>query len=307
MDVEVDRDSMKTKELSATYANSMTKLIGSYHDFEKTPPADFIVEKLTKAKEIGCAIGKLACMPQKKEDVEILLQATEEMKKANPDYPIITMSMGSMGERSRLYGGLYGSEVSFGTAGEASAPGQVSYEKMVKIFDKIYSGKRHIALIGFMGVGKSTISRQLQKISGKPEIDTDQWIVEQEGRSISDIFAAEGEEYFRMVETAMIDELGTMEPAIVSCGGGMAIRDINVKKLQALGEVVLLTAEPETIYERVKDSTNRPLLNGNMNVEYISELMEKRRPFYEKAATVKVATDGREISDIAKEILEKCQ
>ena len=307
VDVEVDRDSTKTKELSAKYADSKTKLIGSYHDFEKTPSVDFIVEKLTKAKEIGCAIGKLACMPQEKEDVEILLQATEEMKKANPDYPIITMSMGSMGERSRLYGGLYGSEVSFGTAGEASAPGQVPCEKMVEIFDKIYSGKRHIALIGFMGVGKSTISRQLQKISGKPEIDTDQWIVKQEGRSIPDIFAAEGEEYFRMVETAMIDELGTMEPAIVSCGGGMAIRDINVKKLQALGEVVLLTAEPETIYERVKDSTNRPLLNGNMNVEYISELMEKRRPFYEKAATVKVATDGREISDIAKEILEKCQ
>jgi len=307
VDVEVNRDAEKTKVLSEKYSDSKTKIIGSYHDFEKTPSSDFIVEKLTKAKEIGCAIGKLACMPQKKEDVDTLLSATEKMKEENPEYPIITMSMGSLGECSRLYGGLYGSEVSFGTAGEASAPGQVSYDKMIEVFDKIYSGKRHIALIGFMGVGKSTISRRLQKFSGKPEIDTDQWIVEHEGRSIADIFEVEGEEYFRTVETAMIDELGEMEPAIVSCGGGMAIRDINVKKLQALGEVVLLTAEPETIYERVKNSTNRPLLNGNMNVEYISGLMEKRRPFYEKAATIKVATDGREISDIAKEILEKCQ
>ena len=84
----------------------------------------------------------------------------------------------------------------------------------------------------------------------------------------------------------------------------MALRDLNVKKLQAVGTVVLLTAEPETIFERVKGSTTRPILNGNMNVSYIRELMEKRRPFYEKAASVTVATDGRDALAIAKEILE---
>ena len=68
----------------------------------------------------------------------------------------------------------------------------------------------------------------------------------------------------------------------------------------------MFTAEPETIYERVRYSTNRPLLNGNMNVEYIRELMDKRRPFYERAATVTVSTDNKMISEIAKEILEKC-
>ena len=94
-----------------------------------------------------------------------------------------------------------------------------------------------------------------------------------------------------------------MEPGIISCGGGMALRDINVKKLRAIGEIVFLTAEPETIYERVKNSTDRPLLNGNMNVPYIRELMEKRRPFYEKAATVTVSTDGKSAEQIAREIL----
>ena len=68
----------------------------------------------------------------------------------------------------------------------------------------------------------------------------------------------------------------------------------------------LLTAKPETIFERVRHNTNRPLLNNNMNVEYIAELMEKRRPYYEHAATVTVATDNKMISEIAKEILEKC-
>ena len=122
---------------------------------------------------------------------------------------------------------------------------------------------------------------------------------------ITDIFATEGEAYFRQCETDMLDELGTMEPSIISCGGGMALREINRRKLKAMGEVVLLQASPETILERVKDSTNRPILNGNMNIAFISDLMGKRLPAYEKAATVKISTDGKTVTEIAKEILEK--
>lgn len=214
--------------------------------------------------------------------------------------------MGKLGEISRLYGGLYGSEVSFGCVGKTSAPGQISVDKMREVFEKIYHGNKHIILIGFMGVGKSTISRELKVQTNREEIDTDVWIEEEEGKKIADIFSEKGETYFRQLETDMIDELGNRKPAIISCGGGMAMRDINVRKLQAIGNIVLLTAQPETIYERVKDSTERPLLNGNMNVDYIRALMEKRRPFYEKAATVTVSTDNKMISDIAKEILEKC-
>ncbi len=305
VDVEIERNPQEFGEILHNYEGSV-KVIGSYHDFFATPSYEEIIAKLEKAKELGCHVGKIACMPKEKEDVERLLSATEGMKKMHPDYPIITMSMGELGKVSRLYGGLYGSEVSFGTVGESSAPGQVPCTEMTEIYNKIYSGKKHIVLIGFMGVGKSTISSELKQQSGREEVDTDAWIVEQEGQSIADMFAEKGEEYFRQKETDMIDELGCLEPSIISCGGGMALRDINVKKLQALGEVVLLTAEPETIFERVRYSTNRPILNGNMNVEYISQLMEKRRPFYEKASTIRVKTDGRQISDIAKEILEKC-
>ena len=75
------------------------------------------------------------------------------MKEEFPDFPLITMSMGELGKVSRLYGGLYGSFVSFGCVSEASAPGQVYYETMCEVFDKIYKGNRHIILIGFMGVG----------------------------------------------------------------------------------------------------------------------------------------------------------
>ncbi|MCH5251711.1 MAG: type I 3-dehydroquinate dehydratase [Lachnospiraceae bacterium] len=306
VDVESERGEEKITRICQEHASRSTKIIGSYHDFHSTPADEFILGKLKKAKNLGCDVGKVACMPAIKEDTYRILSATAEMKKKFPDFPVITMSMGKLGEISRLYGGLYGSEVSFGTAGKESAPGQIAYEKMIAIFDKLYAGKKHIVLIGFMGVGKSTISGALANLSGREELDTDRWITEQEGRSIPEIFETEGEEYFRGLETDMIDELGSLSPSIVSCGGGMALREINVRKLQVIGDVVLLTAEPETIFERVRYSKSRPILNGNMSPEYIHELMEKRRPYYEKAADFAVRTDGRTPEDIAKEILEKC-
>ena len=306
VDIEATRSETDIRRLCTRYAGGNTRIIGSYHDFEKTPAKEEIVERLQSAKRVGCAISKLACMPSDRRDVEILLEATSAMKEVAPDHPLITMSMGELGLASRLYGGLYGSEVSFGCVGKSSAPGQISYEQMISVFDKIYHGNNHIILIGFMGVGKSTISRELAIRTNRSEIDTDRWIEDREGRTISRIFEEKGEEYFRQLETDMLDELGEIRPAVISCGGGMVLRELNVRKLQAMGNVVLLTAEPESIFERVRHSSNRPLLNGNMNVDYIRELMEKRRSYYEHAATVVVSTDHKMISDIAKEILEKC-
>ena len=85
---------------------------------------------------------------------------------------------------------------------------------------------------------------------------------------------------------------------IVSCGGGAALRAENVKEMKKNGRVVLLTAHPETILERVKDSEDRPLLNGNKNVEFIDNLMESRREKYEAAADIVVHTDKKDINTI---------
>ena len=84
------------------------------------------------------------------------------------------------------------------------------------------------------------------------------------------------------------------------------MKEENVRLMKECGKIVLLTAEPETIYERVKDSTERPVLNGNMNVGYIESLMEKRRPKYEAAADVTIATDGKTSEEICGEILAIC-
>ena len=164
--------------------------------------------------------------------------------------------------------------------------------------------EKNIFLIGFMGAGKSTIAAELEHELGVPRAEMDAMIVEREGMPISDIFDKHGETYFRDVETALLRDLQEKEGIIVSCGGGAVMRDENAALMKQCGRIVLLTATPETIYERVKDSTDRPILNGNMNVEYISGLMEKRKDRYLAVADIVVATDGKCAAEIVQEILK---
>lgn len=164
---------------------------------------------------------------------------------------------------------------------------------------------KHIFLIGFMGVGKSTVAAHLSRMTGRPCVDTDALIEKQAGMTVRDIFAGQGEAAFRDMETALLQALKGQSPMIISCGGGMALRRENASLMQAAGTVVLLTACPETILKRVEKDDSRPLLQGHKDVPYIGSLMAKRLPFYEGAAQVIVATDGRSGQEIAEEILRK--
>lgn len=161
----------------------------------------------------------------------------------------------------------------------------------------------HIFLIGFMGSGKSTIARALQRRLGFPLVEMDERIVREQGMEINEIFDKYGEEHFRDIESQLVLDIGQEEPSIVSCGGGVVIRPQNRENMKKSGKIVLLTATPETVYERVKNSSDRPILNGHMNVEYIAQLMEKRRKFYEEAADITVVTDGRTRDEIVQKIL----
>lgn len=164
---------------------------------------------------------------------------------------------------------------------------------------------KNIMLIGFMGAGKTTVSRELSRMTGKKELDMDAYIVEKEGMSIADMFEQYGEEYFRKKETESLIEIMKMEGLIVSCGGGVVVKDENVEHMKNGGVIVLLTATPETTLARVKDSTDRPILNGNMNIEFIINLMNKRKERYLSVADVIVATDNKMVSEICKEIMDK--
>lgn len=161
---------------------------------------------------------------------------------------------------------------------------------------------KNIYLIGFMGTGKSTVAGALAKKLGAQCVEMDRMIEDRQQMAITEIFEKYGEEYFRDLETELLRSFAKEEHLVVSCGGGSVLREENVLLMKAKGEVVLLVASPETIYERVKGCTNRPVLNEHMSVEYIRELMGKRSARYEAAADIHVETDEKCVEEICAEI-----
>ena len=163
----------------------------------------------------------------------------------------------------------------------------------------------NIILIGFMGAGKSTVSQYLKDVFAMHVVEMDQLIAEREDMSIPDIFATYGEEYFRNLETNLLIEMQSRSNVVISCGGGTPMRECNVVEMKKNGRVVLLTAKPETILDRVKDNHDRPLIENNKTVPFITELMEKRRAKYEAAADIIIETDGKNELEICEELVHR--
>ena len=133
IDVEVFSGDEVVNDLVRTAHENEVKVIGSNHDFEKTPSKEEIIRRLQKMQELDVDLPKIAVMPRKKEDVLTLLAATEEMNRKYADRPIITMSMAGDGVISRVCGEVFGSALTFGAAGQASAPGQISVKELRQI------------------------------------------------------------------------------------------------------------------------------------------------------------------------------
>lgn len=166
----------------------------------------------------------------------------------------------------------------------------------------------NIVLIGFMGSGKSTVGIKLSYRLRRVVEDTDKLIEKKMDRTISDIFAVEGEGYFRELETRMLRELCEASGGkILSVGGGTPVKEENRPLLKALGTVVYLRIKPETVYERLKGDTTRPLLQGANPMEKIRTLMETRKEAYESCADLIIDVDGKEITEILDIIEEYIQ
>ena len=163
----------------------------------------------------------------------------------------------------------------------------------------------NVFLVGFMGAGKTTIASELERKLEMNRVEMDDMISKKQGMSISEIFDEYGETYFRNLESNCLIELQKIKQSIVSCGGGVVMRDDNAEHMKKNGRVVLLQASPQTILDRVKDSNERPIFNGHMNVEYIEQLLEKRREKYRTIADVTIDTDHKTESEIVDEIIAK--
>lgn len=167
---------------------------------------------------------------------------------------------------------------------------------------------QNLVLIGFMGSGKTSVGVKLSYRLQVSVEDTDKLIERREGRSINEIFADDGEEYFRQLETELLGELAEKNGSrIYSVGGGTPVRTENRGLLKRLGKVVYLRVSPETVYERLKNDSTRPLLQCVDPLSRIRQLMEERREAYEACADVVIDADKLDMESILKRIVEETE
>ena len=166
---------------------------------------------------------------------------------------------------------------------------------------------RNIILVGYMGCGKTTVGKQLAEHTKYTFTDTDEMIVAQQGRSISDIFEKDGENAFRAMETALLEKMiaDGNDTLVISTGGGMPIREENRRLLSRLGTVIYMRVKPETVYERIKGDTTRPLLQCENPLERIREMIKSRGTAYEAVADFIIDVDNLTQREVAEEIIRK--
>lgn len=165
---------------------------------------------------------------------------------------------------------------------------------------------RNLALIGFMGTGKSSVGRVAAHMLGYGFVDTDHLIETRAGKTITAIFAEEGEPAFRAWESRVVEELSSLDRMVIATGGGLPINEANVDSLKAHALVVCLWAPPELIWERVRTHSHRPLLQDPDPLAKIRHLLAVREPYYRKA-DVLINSEWRSLKEVAQQVVHQFQ
>jgi len=172
--------------------------------------------------------------------------------------------------------------------------------------------RTNIALIGFMGAGKTTVAKILAGKLGKKLVELDSLIELKAGKSIPGIFRQDGEIAFRELEIETTREVATGNNQVIACGGGIVLNKINIDRLKERAVVVYLIASPDAIPDAIlqrigADNTARPLLAKGDKALTIRQMLEFRQPFYERAADIKIDTSGLDITTAAETIIARLE
>jgi shikimate kinase len=164
---------------------------------------------------------------------------------------------------------------------------------------------RSIVLIGFMGAGKSSVGRLLEKRTGLARFETDERIASRSGLTIPEIFSQHGEERFRELETEVLQSLPNEKEAIIVTGGGIVLRETNLDLMRQLGTIVWLDGNEEILFQRASRKGNRPLLQTENPRNKFTELLRTRVPLYAKIAEVRIDTSTLTHDEVADIILDR--
>ncbi len=163
--------------------------------------------------------------------------------------------------------------------------------------------RNNLVLAGFMGCGKSTVGRLLAEKLGYTFCDSDCVIEQREGAAISQIFADNGEDYFRKLEKTVIKELSSKDGLVIATGGGAVLNPENAENLRKTGVVFFLEITPETVLKRLENDISRPLLMRNDKAKAITTLMSERKPLYTAVAHFVVNAENTP-ENVAEQIIE---
>ncbi len=168
--------------------------------------------------------------------------------------------------------------------------------------------KTNIALIGFMGTGKTAVGEVLAEKLGKKLVELDSLIEQKAGKPIPVIFRQDGEIAFRELEIEVAREVSAGTNLVVACGGGVVLNKINIDRLRKKSVIVYLTASPSVILKRtLQDGETRPLLEVSDRTAEIRGLLAFRKPFYERAADIEINTSKLDIDSIVEQIISKVE
>ncbi len=169
----------------------------------------------------------------------------------------------------------------------------------------------NIVLIGYRCTGKSSIGRRLADILEWRFVDTDELIEQEAGLKIEDIVLKKGWDEFRRLERRVVEEVSSLDKSVISTGGGVVLDQRNIRDLQKNGWIVWLKASPEIIRERMlrdkESGFTRPTLTGKDPIDEIKEVLDKRTPFYKKAAHLVIETDNFSQEKLCDMILKRFQ
>jgi shikimate kinase len=177
-----------------------------------------------------------------------------------------------------------------------------------KVFPTVNNRRdlRNLALIGFMGTGKSSVGRLAAELLRFDFVDTDDLIEARAGKPITEIFAQDGEPAFRALEAQVVADLAARSQTLIATGGGLGASQANLDSLKTHALVVCLWTPPEKIWQRVRHQTHRPLLADPDPLQKIRTLLAVREPFY-KQADVMMNTEMRSIKAVAQQVAHQFQ
>ena len=167
---------------------------------------------------------------------------------------------------------------------------------------------KNIYLIGMMGSGKSTISKDLSKKLNYKCLDTDKLIVkDSKFKSIPEIFEKKGENYFRKLESNSLNYFDHKKEFVIATGGGIVLNEKNVQKMRKNGIIVYLYASIKTLADRIKVSEGRPLLKDSNLEKKLKKIYNQRKSKYIKASDLKIDTNKLNKIEIVNEIIKKVE